>query len=124
MTACFEPMHMLQKMPFHEIMRISLLGAHERMSAQRAYEIGLVSEVVPAGRAARRGRVGRGRDRVGTRRSRSRARCARSGRRRSSRAGEALDFGKVLIRVGSDPKSLFEGQKQFTEGRRIEPRIR
>src|SRR5512143_694470 len=48
MTAAFEPMHMLQKMPFHEIMRISLLGNHERLSAKRAHEIGLVSEVVPA----------------------------------------------------------------------------
>lgn len=48
MTASFEPMHMLQKMPFHEIMRVSLLGNHERMSARRAHEIGLVSEIVPA----------------------------------------------------------------------------
>src|SRR5581483_5994241 len=47
MTACFESMHMLQKMPFGEIMRIALLGASERMTAQRAYQIGLVSEVVP-----------------------------------------------------------------------------
>src|SRR6185436_11667206 len=47
MTAAFEPIHMLQKMPFHEIMRLSLLGNHERMSAQRAHQIGLVSEVVP-----------------------------------------------------------------------------
>src|ERR1700758_4453567 len=47
MTAAFEPIHMLQKMPFHEIMRLSLLGNHERLSAKRAHEIGLVSEVVP-----------------------------------------------------------------------------
>ena len=47
MTAAFEPMHMLQKMPFHEIMRLSLLGNYERLSAKRAYEVGLVSEVVP-----------------------------------------------------------------------------
>ena len=33
MTACLESMHMLQKMPFHEIMRLALLGAHERVSA-------------------------------------------------------------------------------------------
>ena len=59
MTAAFEPMQMLSKMPFHEIMRLSLLGAHERMSAERAREIGLVTEVVPARRAARAGRVGR-----------------------------------------------------------------
>jgi enoyl-CoA hydratase/carnithine racemase len=48
MTAAFEPIHMLQKMPFHEIMRLSLLGNHERLSAKRAHEIGLVSEIVAA----------------------------------------------------------------------------
>src|SRR4051794_26436018 len=32
MTAAFEPMQMLSKMPFPEVMRMSLLGAHERMS--------------------------------------------------------------------------------------------
>lgn len=33
MTAAFEPVQMLSKMPLQEIMRLSLLGAHERMSA-------------------------------------------------------------------------------------------
>ena len=47
MTAAFEPIQMLSKMPFHEIMRLSLLGAHERMSVERAREVGLVSEVCP-----------------------------------------------------------------------------
>src|SRR4029079_10420699 len=47
MTAAFEPVQMLAKMRFQEIMRMSLLGADERMSAQRALQIGLVSEVVP-----------------------------------------------------------------------------
>ena len=37
----------MQKVPFQEVMRMALLGAHERISAKRAYEIGLVSEVVP-----------------------------------------------------------------------------
>ncbi len=45
MTAAFEPIQMLTKMPFQEIMRMSLLGADERMSAERAREIGLVPEV-------------------------------------------------------------------------------
>jgi len=48
MPAVAEPMFMLQRMPLGEIMRISLLGRHERMTAQRAREIGLVQEVVPA----------------------------------------------------------------------------
>src|SRR3954465_4679848 len=45
MTAAFEPIHMSGIMPFPEIMRLSLLGNYERLSARRAYEIGLVSEI-------------------------------------------------------------------------------
>ena len=47
MPAVNEPMFMLQRMPLGEVMRMSLLGRHERMSAQRAFQIGLVQEVVP-----------------------------------------------------------------------------
>lgn len=47
MTSAYEPIHLLQKMPFHEVMRMAMLGHRERLSAKRAYEIGLVSEVVP-----------------------------------------------------------------------------
>ncbi len=48
MVAGFESLHLLQKLPLGETLRIALLGAHERMSAARAYQLGLVSEVVPA----------------------------------------------------------------------------
>ncbi len=47
MPAVNEPMFMLQRMPFGEVMRMSLMGRHERMSAQRAFQVGLVQEVVP-----------------------------------------------------------------------------
>ena len=48
MVAGFETVHLLQKVPFGEMLRIALLGGSERMSAQRAHQIGLASEVVPA----------------------------------------------------------------------------
>jgi enoyl-CoA hydratase/carnithine racemase len=48
MPAVFEPIEMLARMPFGEAMRMSLMGTAERISAQRAYEIGLVTEVVPS----------------------------------------------------------------------------
>ena len=32
--------------PFESVMRMALLGSHERISAQRAYDIGMVSQVV------------------------------------------------------------------------------
>jgi enoyl-CoA hydratase/carnithine racemase len=48
MVAGFETVHLLQKLPFGEMLRIALLGVSERMSAARAHQIGLVSEVAPA----------------------------------------------------------------------------
>jgi enoyl-CoA hydratase/carnithine racemase len=47
MVAGFEPTHLLQKLPLGEVLRVALMGVHERMSAQRAFQLGLVSEVVP-----------------------------------------------------------------------------
>jgi enoyl-CoA hydratase/carnithine racemase len=47
MVAGNESMHMVQRMPFGEVVRMQLLGNHERLSARRALEVGLVSEVVP-----------------------------------------------------------------------------
>src|SRR5262245_49725294 len=47
MVAGFESMHLLQKLPLGETLRVALMGGLERLSAQRAYQLGLVSEVVP-----------------------------------------------------------------------------
>jgi enoyl-CoA hydratase/carnithine racemase len=46
MVSAYESMHMLQRLPIGEVLRMQLLGSHERLSAQRAHQIGLVSEVV------------------------------------------------------------------------------
>jgi enoyl-CoA hydratase/carnithine racemase len=48
MVAGFETVHLLQKLPFGEMLRIALLGGSERMSAERAHQIGLVSEIAPS----------------------------------------------------------------------------
>jgi enoyl-CoA hydratase/carnithine racemase len=47
LTAALEPIGLARRMPLGEVMRIALMGLDERMSAQRALAIGLVSEVVP-----------------------------------------------------------------------------
>ncbi len=47
MPAVYEPLLMLHRgMPFGEVLRMTLLGNHERMTATKAEQIGLVSEVV------------------------------------------------------------------------------
>jgi enoyl-CoA hydratase len=45
-VTAIEVIGLAKKIPFEAVMRMALVGAHERMSAQRAYELGLVSEVV------------------------------------------------------------------------------
>ena len=41
-----EAIGLMRKMPAEAVMRMALVGRHERMSAQRAYELGMISEVV------------------------------------------------------------------------------
>jgi len=42
-----EMVNMARRVPVSVALRMALLGSRERMSAQRAYEVGLVTEVVP-----------------------------------------------------------------------------
>ncbi|MFI8966563.1 enoyl-CoA hydratase/isomerase family protein [Streptomyces sp. NPDC053493] len=51
MVSAFETIHMAQKMPFGEVARMALTGTAERISARRAYETGLVSELTARGGA-------------------------------------------------------------------------
>lgn len=41
-----EAIGLMKKMPVEAVMRMAFVGRHERMSAQRAYELGMISEVV------------------------------------------------------------------------------
>ncbi len=123
MTAAFEPMQMLSKMPFQEIMRLSLLGAHERMSAERAREIGLVSEVVPGDelreRAAWAARVIADSPPLaiqGTMRALWTA--LEVGR------SQAIELANLFTRIGSDAESFKAGQDRFASGERPEWRLR
>jgi enoyl-CoA hydratase/carnithine racemase len=45
-VVAIEAIGLLRKMPFEAVMRMALVGRYERMSAQRAYELGMVSEIV------------------------------------------------------------------------------
>ncbi|MEU9305299.1 enoyl-CoA hydratase/isomerase family protein [Streptomyces sp. NPDC048269] len=45
MVSAYEAVYMAQRMPFGEAARMSLMGTAERLSARRAYDIGLVSEL-------------------------------------------------------------------------------
>ncbi|MFD3695751.1 enoyl-CoA hydratase/isomerase family protein [Streptomyces sp. NPDC058646] len=49
MVSAYEAVYMAQRMPFGEVARMSLMGTAERLSARRAHEIGLVSELAGPG---------------------------------------------------------------------------
>ncbi|MEU1532602.1 enoyl-CoA hydratase/isomerase family protein [Streptomyces fagopyri] len=51
MVSAYESVYMAHRMPYGEAARMALMGTAERMSARRAYDIGLVSEVTPPGEA-------------------------------------------------------------------------
>jgi len=45
-AVALESISLLRKMPAEPVMRMALVGRFERMSAQRAYQLGMVSEIV------------------------------------------------------------------------------
>ncbi|MFE3161629.1 enoyl-CoA hydratase/isomerase family protein [Streptomyces sp. NPDC059224] len=51
MVSAYESVLMAQRMPYGEVARLVLMGNAERVSARRAHEVGLVSEVTEPGRA-------------------------------------------------------------------------
>ncbi|MBW3665703.1 MAG: enoyl-CoA hydratase/isomerase family protein [Actinobacteria bacterium] len=123
MAAVFESVHMAQRMPLGEVLRMQLMGAHERMSAERAHQIGFVSEVVARDDLAEAaGRVART--------IASQPPLAVQGTLRSvwtaaelSRS-QALDAAIPLISAGNSEEALAMGQQRFERGERVEWRLR
>lgn len=123
MPAVYEPMTMMRRMPFGEVMRMTLLANHERLSAQRAHQIGLVSEVVPADElvdAATWAAQAIASQPTGPTVATVRTLWAA----RELAPGTAEDLGAVLLNLGMTEEALDEGAKVFSSGRRVEPRTR
>lgn len=45
-VVAIEAIGLIRKMPAEAVMRMAFIGKHERMSARRAYELGMISEIV------------------------------------------------------------------------------
>ena len=56
-VSAFETMGLLKKAPMESVTRMALMGAHERLSAARAHQLGIVSEVVAAAELRDRART-------------------------------------------------------------------
>jgi len=123
MTAAYEPIHMSGMMPFPEIMRLSLLGNHERLSAQRAYEIGMVSEVAPAGELMERATwAAEAIASAPPLAIQGTVRAVWGAREHGQR--DAVRLGYAYVAMGTSQDSIAEGQKFFESGKRIEWRLR
>lgn len=117
MTAAFEPIQMLSKMPFPEVMRMSLMGVHERIGAERAREIGLVTEVVE-----RDGLMARALEIAqiiadspplvvqGTMRALWTA--------FDTSRSQAIDLANLFTQIGSNAEAFKAGQERFSSGER------
>ncbi len=122
MPAVYEPIQMLHRMPFGEVLRMSLLGNHERISAARALEIGLVTEVAPVAElqdAAHR---------IAAAIASQPAAAVQATLRtlwmaREVSRGQAIAVGNTFLNLAMSEQALAEGQAVFS-GERIEPRIR
>ncbi len=123
MAACFEPILLYGQLPFGELCRLALMGSHERMTAQRAYQIGFVQDVVS-------GEVLLATAQAIAKAIASQPAAAVQGTLRSlwaaremSRA-QALAMAPHLVSLGNQADALAEGQATFASGQRIEPRLR
>jgi enoyl-CoA hydratase/carnithine racemase len=123
LTAMYETAHMAHRMPFGEIARMALLGSHERLSARRAHEIGLVSEVVPAEDLA--DQAGWIAETIASQPHLAVQATVRSlWMTRELSYTQALEMGWSMVALGNQPEQRKEGLRAFAAGQRIPWRLR
>jgi enoyl-CoA hydratase/carnithine racemase len=112
MTAAFEPILLGGRMAFGEIVRMTLMGAHERLSAATALRIGLVSEVVPGAQL-----LDTARDVAKTIAAQPPTTIQATLRTlwaaRNLTPDQAAALGNVFLQLGTSARALKEGQEAF-----------
>ena len=93
-VSAFETIALAKKSPMEPVLRMALTGAHERVGAARAYELGICSQVVAGRGAPRRG--------AGARRRRSAATIRRRWPRPSVRSGPRSKTTRRYGRTSND----------------------
>ncbi len=123
MAAVYEPIKMLQRMSLGDVLRMSLLGAHERISAATALRIGLVSEVVAPDELA-------GASMWVAESIASQPPLAVQATLRAIWAGndlareQALSLAPSILAAGTSAATIRQGQEVFSSGQRIRARLR
>ena len=122
MVCGFESTHLLQKLPLGETLRLALLGAYERMSAERAYQLGLVSEITSAADLLERATwIARAIASAPVYAIQGTVRAVWYAHEVSRR--EAMANVSHIVELGTQFENIAAGQATF-QGERIEPRIR
>jgi enoyl-CoA hydratase/carnithine racemase len=123
MPAVFEPTLMLHRMPFGEVVRMTLMGNHERISAARALQIGLVTEVTPAADLqAAAHRIAAAIAAQPPTAMQASLRTLWAARELTRR--QALDLGNTFLNLAMTQEAVAEGQAVFSSGERIVPKVR
>ncbi|HXZ61910.1 MAG TPA: enoyl-CoA hydratase/isomerase family protein [Acidimicrobiales bacterium] len=113
MTAAYEPILLMNRMAFGDLVRMTLVGALERMSARTAREAGLVSEVVAADELLPTA------EDLAARIAAAPAVSVQATLRtlwaaRTLSSDQALALGNVFLQLGTSSRALQEGQQTFT----------
>lgn len=123
MTAVYEPILLINRMAFGDLVRMSLVGADERMSARTAREAGLVCEVVPTGQLLESSRALA--EAIASQPPTSVQATLRTlWAARSLAPEQALGLGNVFLQLGTSARALREGQEAFTQQKRREWKLR
>ncbi len=123
MTAVFEPLLLMPRMPFGEVLRMALVGNDERMSAELARSVGLVSEVVEPDELLASAL------RLATTIAAQPPHAVQATLRtlwaaRDLPPAQATELGNVFLALGTTAAGLAEGGARFASGERPKWRLR
>jgi enoyl-CoA hydratase/carnithine racemase len=123
MPAVLEPIAMMRRMPWGDLMRMTLLGNHERISAATALRMGLVTEVVPADELAAAATWAA--ERIASQPAGAVEATVRTlWAARELAPGQGADLGSVFLALGTTKEGYEEGSQAFSSGQRAEWRTR
>ena len=123
MTAVYEPILLTNRMAFGDLVRMSLVGVDERMSARTARETGLVCDVVPREQLLESSRA------LATVIASQPPTSVQATLRtlwaaRGLSREQALGLGNVFLQLGTSARALQEGQERFSQQKRGEWKLR
>ncbi len=123
MTASYEPILLTGRMAFGDLVRMSLVGVDERVSAQTAREAGLVCEVVASEELLETSRALA--EVIASQPPTSVQATLRTlWAARSLSPEQALGLGNVFLQLGTSARALREGQELFAQRKRRKWKVR